>query len=158
MAAALGRDLVLEEDSGRAGGGVAEHCAADVRGRRAARVAVGDEGDGQRLGDGEDRVAHLCVGQQIRVGVAARRGDGEARHEGEGEAGAVDEAGCERVVAARHLEKGGGREEGAEDGGFGGSGGGGGRCPAFLRGGASRESGESGVEEGCHDCPGMVRA
>jgi len=103
VAAALRRHLVLDHDARRADLRVAAHRARDVARVAVARVAVGDERDRlERGGDDAAAVLHLAVAHEARVGVAPGRGDAEARHEGQLEAGPLHEARRDAVVAAGH--------------------------------------------------------
>ncbi len=106
VAAALGPDLVLDHDRGEASLRVAAHAAFRVHRVAVAGVGVADHRDRHRGADVAPLIEHLTVGNEPGVGQAeARRRDRVAAHEGEREAGRLDEPRRKRVEAARHDQR-----------------------------------------------------
>ena len=103
VTAALGRDLVLDVQRGRAAQRVLAHGPHDVELVAVARVGVGDHGDRDRGGEAAEVLGHLGHGQQPVVGVAEGGRRAGARHVHSREARLLDQAGGQRVVGAgRH--------------------------------------------------------
>jgi hypothetical protein len=108
--APLRGELVLEVQSGHAGGLVRADGARDVDRIAVAVVGVGDERDADRVGQAARLVDHLGEGQQPDVGLSQKRGRrAEARHVHGVEARLLDQPRGERVVRA-------GRDHGLESG------------------------------------------
>ena len=102
MAAARGRHLVLDHGAGEAGLGVAADGALDVERVAVAGVGVADHRDRHRIADVTPLLDHLGVGDQPGIRQAEPRGgDRESAHEADAEAGPLDHAGGQRVVAGR---------------------------------------------------------
>ena len=99
--AALGRELILDLEAGRAGRFDLEDGPANVQRSAEAGVDVGDHWDVDHGHDTPDGVGDIVEADQPEVGLAQRRRrQGEPRQVGGLEAGLLDEGRAERVGAS----------------------------------------------------------
>src|SRR5207249_6982022 len=99
MAAALGHDLVFEQNAGGAGCLEGFDGALDVVQIALAGVAISNDGNGDAGGHAANGFGHLCHGDEIQIGQAEHGGAGAETADEDGlKSGAFDDQSGEDVV------------------------------------------------------------
>ncbi len=105
MAAALGENLILEDDAGGAGALELLHAAHDVVQVAVTGVAVGDDRDRHAVRHAPHGVGHLLHAEEVQVRQAVEAGAGaEAADEHRLEPGLLDQHRRQHVVGAQRAD------------------------------------------------------
>jgi hypothetical protein len=105
MAAALGRDLILDEYGGNTGALIGAHHAGHVRRAAIARIGIGEQGDVGAVAQPGVHLGHLGQAELAHIRLADERGGGAiAAAGGRLEAGPLGQFQRQGVVGAGQMQ------------------------------------------------------